>query len=155
MHIDHGWFVAGQRFVERRRELIRVFDTDAVAAHGAGDRRMVEIGKVTGDVPLALAVLDPTQCAVVEHYSDDGNVLFDRRHQPIHTDAEAAIATNGDHLTLRINQLGGERGWNGVAHPAHAGGLNERVWGLGLKEVRHEDAILSRITRYDRIVGDG
>ena len=113
---------------------------------------MIESGQIASDVSVALPVLDPAQRAVVENHDRYRNVLRSRGHQPVHSDREAAIAANRDDLPIPIDELRGERCRYCVAHTSDATGLKKRSRSFRLEVVRHENAVLARIARDDRVI---
>ena len=139
----------------RVRQRLRSLDPHALAAHRPGDGRVVEGGELGGDRTVALAVVDPAEAAVVEDHHDDRDALLDGRQQAVHGDPEAAVAADGHGCSGRMDQLGGQRGREGVAHPAHGGRLEVLQHALGAEVVHHEQAVLAGIAAHDGVVRQG
>ena len=76
-HIDHRRQTRVQRLAQRRTQRGRIGDAHAVTAHGAGDRRVIEVGELRRE--RAAAMQHPAERLVVEHHVDDRDVLLDRR----------------------------------------------------------------------------
>src|SRR5206468_10005924 len=72
--IDHRRLIVGQGFTQCGLKLTRFLYTAAVAPHSTGNRGMIKIGEIAGNVALPLTMLDPTQRAIVKDNGHDGNV---------------------------------------------------------------------------------
>jgi hypothetical protein len=107
MHVYHGRLISAQSFLERGSQCARLFDANAMTPQGPSQSRMIEVVKVTCNIPLALPMFDPSQGVVIEHDTDNGDAFLESRHQTIHADGEAAIAADGDNLTPWMEQFRG------------------------------------------------
>src|SRR5262245_27138367 len=81
--VDNCRLGTGEGLAQRGTDLLDTFDADAAAANGARNSGEVHVGERAGNRPVALAMLDPTERAIVEHDGDDGNLLVTRRHKPV------------------------------------------------------------------------
>ena len=151
MHVDDGRRPRGERLLQCRPQRRRIGDPDAAAAHRPGDRGVIEILEFRGE--RARAVQYPTERLVVEHDRDDRDVLFERRHQPVHRHGKPAIADNRDDRPVGMHELGAERGGDAEPHRPRAGRLQKTLGPLGLVEMRHHDAVLAGVAGDDRVLG--
>src|SRR5215510_9492301 len=82
-NVDDRRLGAAEGLAQRWSDLFDTLDADAAATYGARNGGEVHVGERACNWPVALAVLDPTERAIVQHDGDDGNLLVARRHQPV------------------------------------------------------------------------
>ena len=153
--LDHRGPAGRDGALERGRELLRPLDHLAVAAEGLRVAREVRVDEVgaegaAGVVPLLVHPDRPVH-AVVDDQHDDRQLVLDGGRELLAAHQEVAVAGEAHDQAIRVDELGGDRGRQAVAHGA-ARRRELRREAAELVEAVRPDGEVAGAVREDRVL---
>jgi len=112
------------------RELVGVGAAPSRRAERLGQLDEVGRAEVDAEVATELLVLlpdDRAELAVLPDHVHDRGLEADRGLQLLAVHEKAAVAADGDHVAMRVDELGGDGRRQGEAHPRQTVGDQHRA----------------------------